>query len=60
LVTVCVPDFAVEFWVNGIEDLTHKYVSDVLFVIWNTLKAEGIEMPIHAGSSKSNRGAYHE
>jgi small-conductance mechanosensitive channel len=38
-------DFAVEFWVNGIEDLTRKFRSDVLFVIWNTLKAEGIEIP---------------
>ncbi len=38
-------DFSVEFWVNGIEDLTGKFKSDVLFAIWNTLKAEGIEIP---------------
>jgi len=38
-------DFCVEFWVNGIDDGKNKYVSDVLFVIWNTLKAEGIEIP---------------
>ena len=24
-------DFAVEFWVNGIDDGRHKYTSDVLF-----------------------------
>ena len=38
-------DFAVEFWVNGIDDGKHKYTSDVLFLIWNALKAEGIEIP---------------
>ena len=38
-------DFSVEFWVNGIEDLTGKFKSDVLFAIWNTLKAEGIAIP---------------
>ncbi|NBT32072.1 MAG: mechanosensitive ion channel protein MscS, partial [Rhodobacteraceae bacterium] len=38
-------DFCVEFWVNGIDDGKNKYVSDVLFGIWNTLKAEGIEIP---------------
>ena len=38
-------EFAVEYWVEGIEDLTGKYRSDVLFAIWNALKAEGIEIP---------------
>ncbi|KNG93561.1 mechanosensitive ion channel family protein [Pseudaestuariivita atlantica] len=38
-------DFAVEFWVNGIDDGPNKYTSDVLFLIWNALKAEGIEIP---------------
>lgn len=38
-------EFGVEYWVNGIEDLTHKFQSDVLFAVWNTLKAEGIEIP---------------
>ena len=38
-------DFAVEFWVNGLDDGPNKYTSDVLFLIWNALKAEGIEMP---------------
>lgn len=38
-------DFAVEFWVNGIDDGDNKYVSDVLFLIWNALKQNGIEIP---------------
>ncbi len=38
-------DFAVEFWVSGLDDGKNKYVSDVLFLIWNALKAEGIEIP---------------
>ncbi|WP_456390769.1 mechanosensitive ion channel family protein [Profundibacter sp.] len=38
-------DFAVEFWVNGIDDGDNKYTSDVLFLIWNALKKEGIEIP---------------
>ena len=38
-------DFAVEYWVNGIDDGKNKYASKVLFAIWNALKAEGIEIP---------------
>ncbi|MEM7243335.1 MAG: mechanosensitive ion channel domain-containing protein [Pseudomonadota bacterium] len=38
-------DFAVEFWVAGIDDGKNKYTSDVLFIIWNTLKDNGIEIP---------------
>jgi potassium-dependent mechanosensitive channel len=38
-------DFAVEYWVAGIDDGKNKYGSPVLFAIWNALKAEGIEMP---------------
>ena len=38
-------DFALEFWVNGIDDGDHKYTSDVLFLIWNALKENGIEIP---------------
>lgn len=38
-------DFAVEYWVAGIDDGKNKYASQVLFAIWNALKAEGIEMP---------------
>lgn len=38
-------DFAVEFWVNGLDDGKNKYTSDVLFLIWNALKDAGIEIP---------------
>ncbi len=38
-------DFAVEFWVNGIDDGKHKYRSQVLFLIWNALKDNDIEIP---------------
>jgi small-conductance mechanosensitive channel len=38
-------DFAVEYWVSGIDDGRNKYASEVLFAIWNALKAAGIEIP---------------
>jgi small-conductance mechanosensitive channel len=38
-------DFAVEFWVNGFDDGPNKYTSDVLFLIWNALKDNGIDIP---------------
>lgn len=38
-------DFAVEYWVNGIDDGKNKYGSQVLFAVWNALKEAGIEMP---------------
>ena len=38
-------EFSVEYWVEGIEDLTGKYRSVVLFAIWNALKGAEIEIP---------------
>jgi small-conductance mechanosensitive channel len=38
-------DFAVEYWVNGIDDGHNKYGSPVLFAIWGALKEAGIDMP---------------
>lgn len=38
-------DFAVEFWVEGIDDGKNKFSSDVLFLIWNALKDNNIEIP---------------
>lgn len=38
-------DFCVEFWVGGIDDGKNKYTSDVLFLIWNALKKNNIEIP---------------
>ena len=38
-------DFAIEYWVSGIDDGKNKYSSPVLFAVWNALKEAGIEMP---------------
>ncbi|MFZ1663258.1 MAG: mechanosensitive ion channel domain-containing protein [Paracoccaceae bacterium] len=38
-------DFAVEYWVNGIDDGKNKYMSQVLFAVWRALKDANIEMP---------------
>ncbi len=38
-------DFAVEYWVQGIDDGKNKYRSHVMFAIWNALKEAGIQMP---------------
>ncbi len=38
-------DFCVEFWVNGLDDGKNKFSSDVLFLIWNALKDNNIEIP---------------
>ncbi len=38
-------NFCVEFWVNGLDDGPNKYTSDVLFLVWNALKDNGIEIP---------------
>jgi potassium efflux system protein len=38
-------DFAVEYWVNGIDDGKNKYMSQVLFAVWRALKDADIEMP---------------
>ncbi|WP_299929609.1 mechanosensitive ion channel domain-containing protein [uncultured Pelagimonas sp.] len=38
-------EFAVEFWVNGIDDGKNKFSSDVGFLIWNALRDNDIEIP---------------
>jgi potassium-dependent mechanosensitive channel len=38
-------DFAIEYWVSGLDDGKNKYQSKVLFAIWNALKDNGIEIP---------------
>jgi len=38
-------EFAVEFWADGIDDGKNKFSSDVLFIIWRTLKAHGLQIP---------------
>jgi potassium efflux system protein len=38
-------DFAIEYWVAGIDDGKNKYHSKVLFAVWNALKEAGVEIP---------------
>lgn len=38
-------DFAVEFWVNGIDDGRNKFTPRVMMQVWKTLKANTIEIP---------------
>ena len=38
-------NFAVECWADGIDDGKNKFSSDVLFIIWRTIKALGWEIP---------------
>ena len=38
-------DFIIQFWVMGIEDVTHPYKSDALFAVWGALKRAGIDIP---------------
>jgi small-conductance mechanosensitive channel len=38
-------EFAVEFWVSGIDDGKNKFTSEVRFLIWDALKKAGISMP---------------
>ncbi|MCB1440143.1 MAG: mechanosensitive ion channel [Nitratireductor sp.] len=38
--------FGVEFWIEGIDDGRNRISSEVLFIIWRTLKANGIARPV--------------
>ena len=38
-------NFAVEFWVKGLDDGKNKFSSDVLFLVWDALKANGFTIP---------------
>ena len=38
-------NFAVEFWVNGLDDGPNKFSSDVLFLVWDALKQHGFVIP---------------
>lgn len=38
-------EFAVEFWVDGLDDGRNKYTSQVRFLVWNALRDAGIEIP---------------
>jgi len=38
-------NFAIEFWVDGLDDGPNKFSSDVLFLVWDALKDNGIVIP---------------
>lgn len=38
-------DFAIEFWVDGLDDGPNKFSSDVLFLVWDALKENGFVVP---------------
>ena len=38
-------NFGVEFWVDGLDDGPNKFSSDVLFLVWEALRDNGIRMP---------------
>ena len=38
-------DFAIEFWVDGLDDGANKFSSDVLFLVWDALMENGISIP---------------
>ena len=37
--------FAIEFWVDGLDDGPNKFSSDVLFLVWDALKENNIRIP---------------
>jgi len=39
-------NFAIEFWCSGIDDGPNKFTSDLNFIVWRTLKANKIEVPL--------------
>ncbi|MEM7067648.1 MAG: mechanosensitive ion channel domain-containing protein [Pseudomonadota bacterium] len=38
-------NFGLEFWIEGIDDGKNRISSDLLFIIWETLKENGITIP---------------
>ena len=38
-------NFAIEFWVSGLDDGKNKFSSDILFLVWDTLKENQIVIP---------------
>jgi len=38
-------NFAIEFWVSGLDDGKNKFSSDILFLVWDTLKENQITIP---------------
>ncbi len=38
-------EFAIEFWVDGLDDGPNKFSSDVLFLVWDALQEHGFRVP---------------
>ena len=38
--------FAVEFWVDGLDDGPNKFSSDIMFLVWDALRENKIEIPM--------------
>ncbi|VAW01292.1 Potassium efflux system KefA protein / Small-conductance mechanosensitive channel [hydrothermal vent metagenome] len=38
-------EFGVEFWVSGVDDGPNKFSSDILFLVWDVLRDNNIEIP---------------
>ena len=38
-------NMAIEFWCEGIDDGPNKFTSDLNFIVWRTLRENGIEIP---------------
>ncbi len=38
-------NMAIEFWCEGVDDGPNKFTSDVNFIVWRTLRDNGIEIP---------------
>jgi len=39
-------NFAIEFWVDGIDDGINKFTSDLNFIVWRALKKADVVMPL--------------
>ncbi len=50
-------NFAVEFWVDGLDDGPNKFSSDVLFLVWDALKAENFTIPFPQREVRMIEGA---
>ncbi|WP_427453216.1 mechanosensitive ion channel family protein [Litorimonas sp. WD9-15] len=38
-------NMAIEFWCEGVDDGPNKFTSDVNFIVWRTLRDNGVEIP---------------
>jgi small-conductance mechanosensitive channel len=50
-------NFAVEFWVDGLDDGPNKFSSDVLFLVWDALQEANITIPFPQREVRMIEGA---